>query len=82
VSTPLAIALGASSRKVADMQVFADADRCCGSAQCVLIAPLIFTHSESSGTVAVIDSNPPEALQDDAREAELACPVQAISLEE
>jgi ferredoxin len=64
------------------MTVLVDRDRCCGSGQCVLLAPEVFDQSEDDGIVILVDAQPPERLHATVREAAAVCPAAAIRLSE
>jgi ferredoxin len=64
------------------MRVGVEEDRCCGSGQCVLLAPEVFDQREDDGTVVLLDAAPPEALHGDVRESAAVCPGAAIRVEE
>lgn len=62
------------------MKVAVHEERCVGSGNCVLTAPRIFDQSDDTGTVVLLDGNPPPELERQAREAANLCPGQAISV--
>lgn len=63
------------------VRVSVDQDRCCGSGQCVLLAPDVFGQREEDGIVMLLDPEPPESLHGIVREAEAVCPTAAITAE-
>jgi ferredoxin len=62
------------------VQVTADVERCCGSGNCVLIAPEVFDQTQDEGVVVVLRPQPPEHLHGAVLEAARVCPTQAIGL--
>ena len=64
------------------MLVKADLNRCIGAAQCVRVAPTLFTQSDDDGLVRVVKQEPPPESKEDAREAAELCPAGAISIDE
>lgn len=64
------------------MRVSVDADRCCGSGQCVLQAPEVFDQREEDGIVLLLDPRPGPALHAAVREAAVVCPATAITVAE
>jgi ferredoxin len=64
------------------MKVTVDQDKCCGSGQCVVLAPDVFDQRERDGIVDLLDPAPDESRYDDVREAASVCPAAAISVEE
>jgi ferredoxin len=60
------------------MQVSVDTDRCCGSGNCVLIAPDVFDQTEDEGIVVLREPEPLDELQPGVREAARVCPTEAI----
>jgi ferredoxin len=62
------------------MRIQVDRDRCRGAGQCALNAPELFDQSEEDGTVVVLDSQPPQALHEQARLAAALCPNAVIQL--
>lgn len=64
------------------MKVTVDQDKCCGSGQCVVLAPDVFDQREEDGIVDLLDPGPSDTLRDDVREAASVCPAAAILVEE
>ncbi|GAB2880496.1 ferredoxin [Streptomyces mayteni] len=64
------------------MRVTVDTDRCCGSGQCVLLAPEVFDQREEDGIVALLEPRPAPAHGAAVREAVVVCPAGAITVEE
>jgi ferredoxin len=64
------------------MRIKTDLTRCCGSGNCVLIAPTIFDQSEADGTVVVLDTEPSAEYTPAVLEAVRVCPTQAITVAE
>ncbi len=64
------------------MRIMTDLTRCCGSGNCVLIAPMVFDQSEADGTVLVLDAEPPAEHSRAVLEAVRVCPTQAITAAE
>ncbi len=62
------------------MKIRVDTSRCVGAGQCVWVAPQVFDQREEDGIVRVLLENPPEDLQDFAREAAKVCPAQVIQI--
>jgi ferredoxin len=60
------------------MRVSVDTDRCCGSGNCVLIAPDVFDQTEDEGIVVLREPEPIAGLQPGVREAARVCPTEAI----
>lgn len=63
------------------MRVRVTKDTCCGSGQCAMTAPSVFTQDDEDGTVVVLDEQPPEHLYTSVREAADGCPTGTISLQ-
>jgi ferredoxin len=64
------------------MRIETDLTRCCGSGNCVLIAPAIFDQSQDDGTVVVLDAEPSAEQARAVLEAARVCPTQAIIVAE
>jgi ferredoxin len=64
------------------MKVTVDQDKCCGSGQCVLVAPDVFDQREEDGIAELLDAIPIEAQYADVREAASVCPAAAITVQE
>lgn len=64
------------------MKVSADRGVCCGSGNCVMLAPDVFDQDEEEGIVLLRRPEPPEDLHDAVREAAATCPTGAITLED
>lgn len=64
------------------MRITIDRTRCCGSGNCVLIAPQVFDQCEADGTVLVLDAQPPAEHARAVLEAVRVCPTQAITVAE
>lgn len=62
------------------MLIEVDADRCCGSGMCALVAGDLFDQSEHDGTVIALTVEVPAERQAVARECEHNCPCGAITL--
>ena len=60
------------------MWVSVDTDRCCGSGNCVLIAPEVFDQTEDEGIVVLREPEPVDRLQPSVREAARVCPTESI----
>lgn len=56
-------------------------ERCCGSGNCVVIAPEVFDHDPVDGRVIVLCEDPATELIDDVRDAADSCPTQSIRVE-
>ncbi|KUO08886.1 ferredoxin [Streptomyces sp. DSM 15324] len=63
------------------MRISIDRDGCIGSGQCALTAPDVFAQDDV-GIVYVLPGGAEEAENRLIRQAELACPVQAIAVVE
>jgi len=62
-------------------KVTVDQDRCCGSGQCVLLAPEVFDQRDEDGIVVLLEPEPADELEPKVREAAMVCPAAAITLE-
>jgi len=62
------------------MKAIVDEDACTGCGLCEEICPQVFELGDDVSEV-IVDEIPPEA-EDDAREAEAECPVEAITIQE
>jgi ferredoxin len=65
-----------------DMKISVDDDKCCGSGNCVLIAPDVFDQRDEDGIVVLLDSAPTAHLHTAVREAADVCPAAAIHVDE
>ncbi|MEU3606834.1 ferredoxin [Streptomyces sp. NPDC035033] len=63
------------------MRISIDRDGCIGSGQCTLTAPTLFAQDDA-GTVLLLPAGADGTDDPSVREAELACPVQAITVVE
>ena len=61
------------------MRVTVNIDKCCGSGQCVLVAPEVFDQGEEDGIVRLLDDAPPTDLHAAVNEAVALCPASAIT---
>lgn len=64
------------------MRIMTDPTRCCGSGNCVLIAPEVFDQCDDDGTVLVLDAEPPAEHARAVLEAARVCPTRAITVAE
>lgn len=64
------------------MKISIDESKCCGAGQCVLAAPEVFDQRDEDGVVVLLDAEPPESEQDNARTAAQLCPAAAIEVHE
>lgn len=64
------------------MKITVDTPKCCGAGQCVLVAPEVFDQRDEDGIVVLLETEPPETEQANAREAAQVCPAAAILIEE
>ncbi|GAA0517230.1 ferredoxin [Saccharopolyspora subtropica] len=64
------------------MHVSVDEDRCCGSGQCVLVAPAVFDQRDDDGVVVLLDAEPPVQVHAAVRDAAAVCPAAAITVSE
>jgi ferredoxin len=62
------------------MKITLDADKCCGTGQCVLIAPEVFDQRDEDGVVVLLDAEPPAGQHDAVREAAAICPAAVIEV--
>jgi ferredoxin len=62
------------------VRITTDLTRCCGSGNCVLIAPAVFDQSQADGTVLVLDAEPQAEHASAVIEAARVCPTQAITV--
>ena len=62
------------------MKVRVDPDRCQGHTLCAMAAPDVFELSEIDGHATAIDTEIPENLEENVREAVRSCPEQAITI--
>jgi ferredoxin len=62
-------------------RVRVDAEKCVGHGRCYVLAPEVFDEDER-GHCAVIASDLPDALAEEARKGERNCPEQAITVED
>lgn len=63
------------------MKVIVDFDTCMTNGECVLAAPEVF-QLNSDAVLEVLDEHPDESLREQVEHAVLACPTQAIRIEE
>jgi len=61
------------------MRITVDTQRCCGSGNCVLIAPEVFDQTEDEGVVLLLQPEPARALWAAVEEAVRVCPTEAIA---
>lgn len=64
------------------IKVFIDRSRCVGAGQCVHVAPEVFDQDDRDGLVVLVDASPPDAIAQFVHKAALACPAQAIRIED
>ncbi|ODU07044.1 MAG: ferredoxin [Pseudonocardia sp. SCN 72-86] len=62
------------------MKLTVDQHRCVSSGNCALAMPEVFDQRDDDGVVVLLDSDPPDALSAELREAEDMCPAQAITV--
>ncbi|PTA47950.1 ferredoxin [Micromonospora sp. RP3T] len=60
------------------MRVEVDRDACCGSGNCVLTAPEVFTQDDADGLVLLLAAAPPVGNAELVRRAADLCPAGAI----
>lgn len=66
-----------------DMKISVEAHKCVASGMCVLVEDRVFDQDEATGTVRLLmDTDPPEAVRENVREAARVCPAVAISISE
>ena len=63
------------------MKVIVDEEKCCGSGQCVMIAPDVFDQRDEDGIVTLLESEPGDEHHADVREAASVCPASAIEVQ-
>ncbi len=63
------------------MKISVRPDTCCGHARCQLLCPAVFG-SDDAGYVALLLREVPPELEDDARQAALSCPENALAIED
>jgi ferredoxin len=61
------------------MEIDIARERCCGAAQCVLAAPVVFDQAED-GLVVLLDPAPPASEHARVAEAADACPSRTITI--
>lgn len=64
------------------MRVFVDRDKCCGYANCVMVAPEVFALLEGENLAVAVQEHPGEELRPMVEEAVRDCPTEAVMLEE
>ena len=64
------------------MKVAVDHERCRGAGLCALTAPDVFDQDEETGTVLLLDPEPPAVHQQAVVAAARLCPNSVISLED
>ncbi len=65
------------------MKISVEPDKCVASGMCVLVEETVFDQDEATGTVRlVMDTDPPEDVRENVREAARVCPALAISITE
>jgi ferredoxin len=63
------------------MKITVDPGRCVASGMCVLVEDTVFDQDEATGTVRLLaDTDPPEKVRENVREAARVCPALAISI--
>lgn len=63
------------------MKLTVEPDRCCGSGQCVVLAPDVFDQDDD-GIVVLLEDEPAQPLHDKVRESAIICPAAAIKIVE
>jgi ferredoxin len=61
------------------MRIIIDGDRCIGAGQCQMTAPHVFS-GDDDGFSTLLPGHEAHAAEPIVREAERACPVQAITI--
>lgn len=64
------------------MRVEVDRTACCASGMCVLTAPDVFDQDDDTGTVLLLQAEPPAELHAAVRTAADLCPARAIAVTE
>jgi ferredoxin len=64
----------------AEVRVEVDRERCCGSGNCVLVAPEVFDQDDTDGLVVLLRPEPGPEAADRVRRAADLCPAAAIAL--
>lgn len=65
------------------MKISVEPSKCVASGMCVLVEDTVFDQDEATGTVRLLaDTDPPEEVRENVREAARVCPALAISISE
>ncbi|MEV0147814.1 MULTISPECIES: (4Fe-4S)-binding protein [unclassified Nonomuraea] len=62
------------------MEIKADTTVCIGAGMCALTVPQVFDQSDEDGTVVLLETAPPEELEEAVRRAVTLCPSGALSV--
>ncbi|PZF83328.1 ferredoxin [Jiangella anatolica] len=61
-------------------RIVVDEEKCVGGGQCVLAAPDVFDQDDDTGTVLLLDADPPAGQDAAVRQAARLCPAVAITV--
>ncbi len=65
------------------MKITVEPSKCVASGMCVLVEDSVFDQDDATGTVRLLtDTDPPEQVRENVREAARVCPALAISITE
>jgi ferredoxin len=65
------------------MKISVEPRKCVASGMCVLVEDSVFDQDDETGTVRLlVDTDPPEDVRENVREAARVCPAQAIAISE
>lgn len=65
------------------MKITVDPGKCVASGMCVLVEDSVFDQDDDTGTVRLLmDTDPPQDVRENVREASRVCPALAISISE
>jgi ferredoxin len=66
-----------------EMKISVEPHKCVASGMCVLVEDSVFDQDETTGTVRLqVETDPPEDVRENVREAARVCPALAISISE
>jgi ferredoxin len=65
------------------MKISVEPSKCVASGMCVLVEDSVFDQDDTTGTVRLlVDTDPPQDVRENIREAARVCPALAISISE